>query len=79
MFCCFVILLVFRTFGSGSGGKKKKKIASFFLSYLFLCLEEKIFDNTSGIHEDFGFYQCVIVSKKMWGANLFPNLRKRHH
>lgn len=79
MFCCFVILLVLELLAVVLGGKKRKRLQVFFLSYLFLCLEENIFDNTSGIHEDFGFYQCVTVSKKMWGANLFSNLRKRHH
>lgn len=58
------------------GGKKRKRLQVFFLSYLFLCLEEKIFDNTSGIHEILAFINVLLSPKKCGGPIYFRTLEK---
>lgn len=78
MFCCFVILLVFRTFGSGSGGKKKKKIASFFFK-LFNCfyiLKRKYLTIPQAFMKILAFINVLLSPKKCGGPIYFRTLEK---
>lgn len=72
MFCCFVILLVFRTFGSGSGGKKKKKIASFFFK-LFVSMSLTI---PQAFMKILAFINVLLSPKKCGGPIYFRTLEK---
>lgn len=77
MFCCFVILLVFRTFGSGSEGKKRKeRLQGFFKSYLFLHLEERILTIPQAFMKILAFINVLLSQKKCGGPIHIRSLGK---
>lgn len=77
MFCCFVILLVFRTFGSGSGGKKKEKDCKFFFfAICFYVLKRTYLTIPQAFMKILAFINVLLSPKKCGGPIYFRTLEK---